>query len=88
MLVRDKIPEVYDFSHLKIDHSDLKECYWSESYRDAMEAIPVHAPEPQRKERDIHIFVDSDHAVDKLSCRCRSGSLIHVNTALVQWFLA
>ena len=30
--------------------------------------------------------MDSDHAGDKVSCRLRSGFLIHVNTALVQWF--
>ena len=31
--------------------------------------------------------MDSDHAGDKVSCRSRSGFLMHVNTALVQWFL-
>ena len=33
------------------------------------------------------MFVDSDHAGDKVSCRSRSGFLIYVNTALVRWFL-
>ena len=88
MLLRDKTAEVYDFSLLEIGHSILNDFYWSESYRDAMEAIPVHAPKPQRNEVDINMFVDIDHAWDKLSCRSRSGSLIHVNTALVPWFLA
>ena len=32
------------------------------------------------------MFVDSDHAGDKVSCRSRSGFLIYMNTALVQWF--
>ena len=32
------------------------------------------------------MFVDNDHAGDKVSCRSRSGFLIHVNTALVQSF--
>ena len=32
------------------------------------------------------MFVDSDHADDKVSHRTRSGSLKYVNTALVQWF--
>ena len=32
------------------------------------------------------MFMDSDHAGDKVSHRSRSGFLIHVNTALVQWF--
>ena len=37
-------------------------------------------------EVDIHMFVNSDHAGDKVSPRSRSGFLIYVNTALVQWF--
>ena len=32
------------------------------------------------------MFVDSDHAGDNVSCRSRSGSLIYMNMALVQWF--
>ena len=32
------------------------------------------------------MFVDSDHAEDKVSCRSRSDFLVHVNTALMQWF--
>ena len=32
------------------------------------------------------MFVDSDHAGGKVSCRLRSGFLICGNIALVQWF--
>ena len=32
------------------------------------------------------MFVDIDHAGDKVSCRSRSGFIIYVNTAIVQWF--
>ena len=32
------------------------------------------------------MFVESDHAGDRVSCRSRSGFLIYVNTALVRWF--
>ena len=32
------------------------------------------------------MFMDSDHTWDKVSQRSRSGFLISVNTALVQWF--
>ena len=32
------------------------------------------------------MFVDSDHAEDKVFCRSRSGFLMYVNTAFVQWF--
>ena len=31
------------------------------------------------------MFMDSNHAGDKAFCRLRSGFLIYMNTALVQW---
>ena len=77
---------VYDPSYPEIDHSVFKECGWSEFYRDAKEAVPVNAPEPQGKEVNICMFVDSDHTGNKVSCRSRIGFLIYMNTALVQWF--
>ena len=58
---------VHDPSYPEIDHSIFKECDWSEFYRDAKEAIPVNAPEPCGKVVDICMFVDSDHAGDKVS---------------------
>ena len=68
------------------DHNVFKEYEWLEFYQESKEAILVNAPEPCGKEVDIHMFVDSDHAVDKVSCRSSSGFLIYVNTASVQWF--
>ena len=55
-------------------------------YRDAKEAIPMNAPEPQVKDVDSCMFVYSDHSGDKVSCISRSGALIYVNTTSVQWF--
>ena len=49
--------------------------------------MSVNAPGSCGKEVDICMFVDSDHAEDKVSCRSRSGFLMYVNKALVQWFL-
>ena len=47
---------LYDPSYPEIDHSVFRECYWSEFYRDANEAIPMNTPEPQGKEVDICMF--------------------------------
>ena len=77
---------VYDSLYPEIDHSVFKECDWSEFYRNAKEAIPLNTPELCGKEVDICMFVDSDHTGDKVSCRSRSGFLIYINTASVQWF--
>ena len=32
------------------------------------------------------MFLDSDHAGDKLSCTSKSGFLIYVQHSIVQWF--
>ena len=60
--------------------------WWSELYKDAKEAISKNTPEPQGKEVDICMCVDSDHTGDKVSHRSRSGLLIHLNTTSVEWF--
>ena len=69
-----------------MDHSSFKESDWSEVYRDDKDAITVNAPEPQGREVDSCMFLDSDHEGDKVSHRSTSGILIYINTALVQWF--
>ena len=68
---------VYYPSYPKIDHSVFYKCDWSEFYRDAKEAITVNASELQGKEVDMCMFVDSDHAGDKVSCRSKSGFLVY-----------
>ena len=50
---------------LCIQNSVFKQCDWSEFYRDAKEIIPMNAPEPQGKEVDICMLMDSGHAGDK-----------------------
>ena len=46
----------------------------------------MNSLEPQGKEVDTCMFLDNDHAGDKVSCRSRSGFLIQMSIALVQWF--
>ena len=70
---------MYHPTYPEIDHCVFMECDKLKFYRDAKEAIPVNVPEPW-------VFVDSNHAEDRVSCRSRTGFLIYMNTALVQWF--
>ena len=77
---------VYDLSYPEMDHSIFKKYDWSEFYQDTKEALQLNATETQGKEVDICMFVNSDHVGDKVYCRLRTGFLVYVNTALVQWF--
>ena len=67
---------MYDPLYPEIYHGVFKECDWSEFYRDAKVVIPMNASEPQGKEIDICMFVDSNHAGDKVLHRKTSGFLI------------
>ena len=73
----------FDPTYPSIDMSDFKECDWKPFYGDVKEAIPPNAPEPRGKDVDLRMFVDSDHAGDKLTRRSRTGFMIFMNTALI-----
>lgn len=58
---------------------------WVDFYKDYQEAIPIDAPEPRGKTLNLHVFVDSDHAGDKMSRRSQTGILIFCNRAPIGW---
>jgi hypothetical protein len=58
---------------------------WTEFYGTPREPIPPDAPTPRGKPVVIRMFVDSDHAGDKLTRRSRTGFLIYINSALIDW---
>ena len=72
---------VLDPTYPTPDMSMFQEHYWCGFYGDVKEAIPTNAPEPSGKEVDLRIFVDSDHAGDKITRRSRYGYIIFLNNA-------
>ena len=58
---------------------------WKTFYGDVTKAIPPNAPDPRVKFVDLRIWVDSDHAGDKMTRRSRTGYFIFFNTALIDW---
>ena len=58
---------------------------WVDFYKGCTEAIPVDAPDPRGKAMTLHVFVDSDHAGDKVSRRSQTGILIFCNRAPISW---
>ena len=48
-------------------------------------AIPPNAPDPIGKSVDLRMWVDSDHAGEKVTRRSRTGYFIFLNTALINW---
>ena len=75
-----------DPSYPRVDLTDYNDgADWSPFYGDLTEAVPDDALEPRGRGVEIRMFVDSDHAGDKVSRRSRMGYFIFVNKALITW---
>ena len=55
-------------------------------YGDVKEAKPLNAPKPLGKEVILRMFVDSDHARNKKDRRSRTGFMIYMNMAMINWY--
>ena len=58
---------------------------WSPFYGDVQEAKPLNSHNPLGKEVTLRIFVDSDHSGDKSDYRSRTGLVIFMNMAMINW---
>ena len=54
-------------------------------YGDVTKDIPLNAPDPKVKAVDLRMWVDSDHAGEKMTRGSRTGYFIFLNTALIDW---
>jgi hypothetical protein len=59
---------------------------WSDFYPDVKEELPPMMPEPLGKSVQTICFVDADHAGDRVLRRSRTGFLIFLNRALIDWY--
>ena len=50
-------------------------------YTDACDELPHNMPEERGKEVDITVFVDADHAGNRVTRRSHTGIIIYVNMA-------
>ena len=76
---------VLDPSYPDIDMSTFQQHDWKSFYGEVKEAIPINMPEPQGKEVDLCLYINLDHAGDKLTRRSRTGFFIYLNGALIAW---
>jgi hypothetical protein len=76
---------VFDATAPVIDEGQFLRQDWSKQYEGAKEAIPPNALTPRGLGVTMRMYVDSDHAGDKVSRRSRTGFLFYLNMGLVQW---
>jgi hypothetical protein len=57
-----------------------------EIYTDAEEELPQNMPPPRGEPVDISVFVDADHAGNRVTRRSHTGILLYCNLAPVIWY--
>lgn len=57
-----------------------------EVYTDAEDEVPPCMPKPLGKEVNINLFVDADHAGNRVTRRSHTGILLYVNMAPIMWY--
>jgi len=77
---------VFDPTYPDIDESQFVKHDWTSMYGDVKEEIPPNMPEPRGREVETRMYVDADHATDKVTRRSRSGHLIYLNRAPIVWY--
>ena len=55
-------------------------------YTEAEDTLPHNMPAPRGEPVDINVFVDADHAGNRVTRRSHTGILIYCNMAPVLWF--
>jgi hypothetical protein len=76
---------IFDPMEPEVGDSNFVECDWSDFYPGASEALPPNAPKPLGKGVTLRMFVDSDHAGDKVSRGSRTGFVIFLNYGMIDW---
>jgi hypothetical protein len=76
---------IFDPLEPKVNKDDFVTCDWRDFYPGAEERIPPDAPPPLGKGVVLRLFVDSDHAGDKVSRRSRTGFVVFANHAMIDW---
>ena len=76
---------VFDPSYPNIDNNNFWE-YWTDFYEGAVEALPPNTPSPRGKEMNLCMFIDSNHAGDKWTRLSRTGLMIYMIMAIINWY--
>ena len=77
---------LFDPTYPDIDFDTFNDgAEWKTLYGDVIKAIPPNAPDPKGKSVNLRMWVDSEHAGDKMTRRLRTGYFILLNSALINW---
>jgi hypothetical protein len=76
----------FDPTYPEIDYSKFERRDWRRFYNNVIEPIPPNAPKPLGKLVVIRFYVDADHAGDQITRRSRTGFIMFINSAVINWY--
>jgi len=77
---------VFDHNSVDWDEQQFPTHDWTEFYGTIKESLPTNAPAPKGNSIQMNIFVDADHASNKITRRSQTGILIYINRAPITWY--
>jgi hypothetical protein len=77
---------VFDDSYIQWNNDLFPTHDWTDFYNGATEDIPKNAPQPRGLPAQVNVFVDANHAGNRLTCRSQTGILLYLNKAPTMWY--
>jgi len=77
---------VFDDAYINWNENDFTSYDWTDFYDNVREEIPKNAPQPRGKPVQLNVFVDANHARNKLTRRSQTGILLYINKAPIMWY--
>ena len=81
-----KLGIVYSKEQHPLEGSPSCSVNWEEQYPGAKEEMPPDMPQPKGSTINLTVFVDADHAGDKMTRRSVTGILLYGNSSPVKWY--
>ena len=77
---------MFDPKYPEIDHDNFPRRDWNNFYGDMKELLPPAMPKPLGKEVILRMYVDADYAGEGATRRSRTGFIVFMNSAPIQWY--
>jgi hypothetical protein len=77
---------VFDDGYIHWNDDEFYTADWSEFYPGAIEDVPKNAPPPRGLPVQFNVFVDADHAGNRMTRRSQTGILLYLNKAPIIWY--
>ena len=77
---------VFDPHFVDWDESQFQTFDWTDFYKGASESVPPNAPEPWGNPVQMNVFVDANHAGNRVTRRSHTGILLYLNSTPIMWY--